>query len=90
MEKEISPGVYLSVITRERWLKRIDSLEGEDLRFFVERCNRIKHTNIVIENIFGLSREQFIEILRELEPEFNEKDDFYAIRYAQPSVQQGS
>jgi hypothetical protein len=85
MEKEIAPGIFISVITKSRWLQRTESLKGEDLQHFMQHCNRVKNTNIIIEHIFGVQKDKFVKALRELEPKFNENDDFYAVRYA-PSI----
>lgn len=85
MEKEIRPGVFISVITRERWIQRTEVLQGEDLRYFVEQCNKYGNVEIVLKHVFNITPDEFIDALRELEPNFNEKEDFYVVRYAPES-----
>ena len=82
METEISEGIFLSVITKEQWLKRTEALQGDDLRHFVERCNRYPETDIIIKHVLGITSKKFLKLCIELNPEFNKKEDFYVIRYA--------
>ena len=80
-EKEISPGLFITPITRERWLQRTDVLKGEDLKWFIESCNRFIETDILIKHIIGMTRDEFLGELLNIEPNFNPTTDYYVLRY---------
>lgn len=82
MEKEIKEGVFISVITMDKWLRQTETLKGEELQYFVEKCNRAKFVHHNVRYMLGVTKEKLFEILKEMEPEFNEETDDYVIRYA--------
>lgn len=82
MEKEIKAGVFISVITREKWLERTEVLTGDDLRFFAKKCNPAKNSFGYPE--IGLSKETILDACKELEPSFKPETDYFVIRYAPP------
>ena len=81
-ETEILPGVFVSVMRKERWNERVNSLHGDDLKEFVEKCNpAFSGINIMTQHFLGMSVERFFEICKELDPEFNSWTDYYVFRY---------
>jgi len=85
MEKKIKEGVYLSFVTRERWLQRTKELTGEDLRKFVSECNPIAIApSALLKITLGMDKKQLISLGKEMEPDFNPHTDYYVIRYATP------
>lgn len=82
MEKETKPGVFISPITRAKWIRRIEALKGEDLREFVCKCNPASFATDNMEFIIGLKRQPLFDLCKELDPDFNPQTDFFVIRYA--------
>ena len=81
-ETEIIPGVFVSVMRKERWNERVNSLHGDDLKEFVEKCNPASSgINIMTQHFLGMSVKRFYEICLELDPEFNPRTDYYIFRY---------
>lgn len=81
MEHETRPGVFISVITRQTWLRRTELLTGDELRYFLGQCNPAKNYSDVWEDDLGVNRRELFKILRKLDSEFNPKTDYYVIRY---------
>jgi len=81
MEIETKTGLYVIPITREKWMRQTTTLKGEDLVFFVTRCNRANALTNLIKPVFGIDTDELFEKFRELEPNFNVETDYYAVRY---------
>lgn len=81
----IKPGVYLSFVTQERWLKRTEELTGDDLRTFVAECNPISIAPPgLIRTDLGMTKDKLVALGYELEPDFNPHTDYYVIRRVSP------
>jgi len=72
-EIEIEPGLWLSVVTREKWLRRVEVLKGDDRQFFIAKCNPASIAPDHMRKHFGMCRQ--------IEPHFNPKTDYYVLRY---------
>jgi hypothetical protein len=81
MEHETRPGVFISVITRQTWLRRTELLTGDELRYFLEQCNPAKYYDNVWKDDIGVNRDEMFEILRKLDSDFDPQTDYYVIRY---------
>ncbi len=82
MEKEIRPGVFISVVTLDRWQTRTAFLSGEELKYFVEKCNPTRMaTTDSIKNTIGVDRDELFTVCKGLEPLFNPLTDYYVVRY---------
>lgn len=81
MEKEIRPGVFISVVTLDKWQIRTAFLTGEDLKYFVEKCNPTRMATDSIKDVIGVNRKELFTVCKDLEPNFNPLMDFYVIRY---------
>lgn len=82
VEKETKPGVFISVVTKENWLKRTDALSGEDLTHFIQKCNPFKLVTDSLEGVLGVNMAGLLKVCRDLEPEFDPISDYYTVRYA--------
>ena len=80
MEKETKPGVFISVITLDRWQIRTAFLSGEELKYFVEKCNPTRMVTDSIKDIIGVDRNELFTVCKDLEPLFNPLTDYFAIR----------
>lgn len=78
MEKEIRPGVFISVVTEDQFKSRINTLTGDDLRHFVLKCNHFKLSRKALEGI-GIKALEIQQACEELEPSFD-PDDYFVIR----------
>jgi hypothetical protein len=76
MEIEINPGTFLSVITKEQWLRRIEQLSGDDLAHFLSQCNLAR---AVPDKVF-IQKDELLKKCKELEPHFDPETDYYVIR----------
>lgn len=86
MEKQTKTGVFISAITKEKMQERAMNLHGEDLKYFVEKCNPANLLpSSLIDHVIGISSDELISICKELEPNFNPETDYFVIRYAQPN-----
>lgn len=74
-EIEIEPGIFISVITKKQWDHRTSVLKGDDLQFFIAKCNPAK-----LAPVYG--RKKLYKVCEKLESEFNPETDYYVIRYA--------
>ncbi len=81
MEKETKPGVFISVITLDQWQVRTAFLTGEDLKYFVEKCNPIRMATDSIKDVIGVNREELFTVCKDLEPNFNPLTDYYVIQH---------
>jgi len=79
MEKEIRPGVFISVITDEQFKLRINTLTGEDLRHFILKCNHFKLSRKALEGI-GIKGLEIQQACEELEPSFDPEEDYFVVR----------
>lgn len=80
MEKEIKPGVFISVVTREQWVKRVDTLTGDDLAHFISKCNPASLASRILFRITGIRAYELLKICQELEPEFDPLTDYFVVR----------
>lgn len=81
-EKETKPGVFISVITLDQWQVRTAVLTGEDLKYFVEKCNPLTLATDSLEDVIGVDTVGLLEVCKELEPNLNPITDYFVIRYA--------
>lgn len=84
-EIESKPGVFISVITKEKWLERTSILKGPDLTYYVSQCNPAWLAGDAFIDIIGVGKKELYELCRKLEPEFNPETDYYVIRIAEPN-----
>ena len=79
MEKEIRPGVFISVVSEERFRLRINTLTGEDLHHFILKCNHFKLSRKALEGI-GIKAFEIQQACEELDPHFDPETDYFVIR----------
>lgn len=82
-EYEVKPGVFISVVTREKWLQRVDVLKGEDLHDFISKCNLFRmypESDLILKG-------DLLEACRSLEPNFDTEKDYYVIRMSHEAFQ---
>ena len=80
MEKEIRPGVFLSVITQEKWFNRTENLSREELTDFIMKCTPLRLANSEFFIDESISPQELLEACRDLEPDLNAQTDYYCLR----------
>lgn len=86
MEKEIKPGIFISVVTQEQWIERTGNLTGEDLRFFVCQCNPFKLNMGSLRNE-GIKPHELQQFCEDLNEDFDPETDYFTIRYTKSHEQ---
>ena len=81
MEFEIKPGVFIGTVTRGQWESRVDILDGEDLKHFIEKCNPFSMARDQdLKKALGVSLSDLWYVLKEIEPGFHAERDYYTVR----------
>jgi len=82
MEIETKHGVFVTLITLDKWMRQTKTLKGEDLVFFVNKCNRINQFTSIMKTILGVTPTELNKRFSEIDPNFNSETDYYSVRYA--------
>jgi hypothetical protein len=83
MEKEIKEGIFISVVTKKQWVNRIDTLEGDDRKHFIEKCNPFNEADQrSLKKTLGFNLVDLYYLCKDIEPDFDVQEDFYTVRYA--------
>ncbi|RLD50446.1 MAG: hypothetical protein DRI97_17015 [Bacteroidetes bacterium] len=79
MEKEIRPGVFISVISHEKFADRLITLTGEDLHHFILKCNKFKLSMKALAPV-GIKPYELQMACEELDDEFDPEYDYFTVR----------
>ena len=80
MEHQIKPGIFLTVITQDRWFSQTEHLTREELTDFIMKCTplRLANSSFLIDE--DITPEELKAACIELEPEVDFMKDYYCIR----------
>ena len=83
MEFEYRPGLFIGVVSKQRWHDRISALSGEDRTHFIEKCNLFREArNASLKKVFGMTIYELLYVCKHLNPKFDVNDDYYTVRIA--------
>lgn len=81
-EFETRPGVFVTPMSKDKWMDRACSLSGEDKIQFVARTNWFNMVDTTMcETIFAMKKHQLTALIIERYPEFNPLTDVIFVRY---------
>ena len=81
MEKEIKPGLFIGVVSKQQWHDRVSSLTGEDRTHFIEKCNLFREArNASLKKALGMTIYELLYVCKHLNPDFDVNEDYYTVR----------
>jgi hypothetical protein len=80
MEKQIRPGIYLSVITRGDYIERATNLNRAELTTFIMKAIPLRFVQSDSLIRHGIERKDLIKTCLELQPDLDPETDYYVLR----------
>lgn len=83
-EVQIKKGVYITPITKKRYMERLESLQGEDKAYFMFKCVKFSECSVTLLDSMETTLQDLFTACKAIEPDLDPETDFFAVRYFPP------
>lgn len=80
MEKQIRPGVYVSVLTRNAYVDRAATLTRPELTTFIMKAKPLRFAQSPSLIGHNIDADELLSTCKELEPDLEPETDYYVLR----------